>query len=96
MKFVMIVEENGYQVRYWDEIQDEIGEVLYESWNEKDLYNGLATQGFHIERDDVKRAIKKIEDGKSFILLKSEKKGDVDLDTFMNDQFVLVEDDTET
>lgn len=85
-----MVEEDGYQVRYWDQINEEIGDSIATEWNVKKLFNQLKLKGFHISKDILEEAISRLDKGpEPFVALKSESKSIVNLDNFMNDQFLI-------
>ena len=93
MKFIMMIEEDGYQVRYWDEITEEIGDSIAESWDPKTLYDNVQLVGMNILHEDFMKAYHIIESGdQPFVVLKSNKKEDMSLEIFLNSQFT-VEDD---
>lgn len=90
MKFILMVEEDGYQVRYWDQINEEIGDSIATNWNVKKLYSQLKEKNFHINKDVLKDAISRLDEGpEPFVILRSEPKSIVNLDTFINDQFTI-------
>ena len=93
MKFILMVESDGYQVRYWDEMNEEIGESIATSWDFEELYKSLDSKGFEISRKTLEKAMKVVEESdEPFIVLKSKQKTDVSLDTFCNDLFVIDEE----
>ena len=93
MKFILMVEEDGYQVRYWDEITEEIGDSIAESWDSRTLYEGMKQVGMNISHEDFKKAYDIIESGEQpFVVLKSTKKKDMSLEIFLNSQFTLDND----
>lgn len=88
MKFILMVEEDGYQIRFWDEILEQIGENVASSWDKKQLHTTLKNKGMNIKKEELYKAIDMIENqDKSFVVLKSYHKTNVDLDTFLNDEF---------
>ena len=90
MKWVLMLEENGYEIRYWDQITEQIGESLATSWNKKKLYEMLLETGFNIKKEELKEAFSILDSGeKPFVVLASLSKGPIDLDTFIHDQFVI-------
>jgi hypothetical protein len=90
MKFILLLEEQGYEVRYWDQITEQIGESIATNWNKKKLYELLLASGFNIKKDDLKEAFSILDSGeKPFVVLASLSKGPIDLDTFIHDQFVI-------
>lgn len=89
MKFVVMIEEDGYQFRYWDEILEEIGDSIATSWNKHTLYEILKNQDFHINQKEFDKAINMIDEGKSFVILNSNKIDPIDLDTFLNNMFTV-------
>ena len=93
MKFIIMVEEGGYQVRYWDQISDEIGESIATNWDKNVLHKTLSSKGFNISKKILYKAVKELDEtNEPFIVLKSQFRGSVDLDTFMNDMFTIDED----
>jgi hypothetical protein len=88
MKFIILIEENGYQVRYWDEINNDIGECIAESWDNKNLLQILKSKGFNIKKQELEEAIKAIEE-EPFVILSSQNKDPQDLDTFINSLFKI-------
>lgn len=93
MKFILMVEEDGYQVRYWDQINEEIGESIATAWKSDKLYQKLKDKGFHIHESDLKEAFKRVDKGlEPFVVLKSESKSIVNLDNFINDLFTIDEE----
>ena len=93
MKFILMIESDGYQVCYWDQINELIGPAIAANWDRNKLYNTLSSMGFNIESKELNKAINKIEDDEdSFVILKSNLKNDKKLDTFINDQFTIDEE----
>lgn len=88
MKFILLVEESGYQVKYWDETTDTIGRSFASSWNVKRLHEKLNSKGFNINYDELQSAVSLIERGEPFIVLSSEPKN-INLDTFINNLFKI-------
>ena len=94
MRFVLLVEENGYQVRYWNEMTQEIGSVIASSWDKSDLHKRLASKEIHIEKNVFNEAIKKIElEDKPFVVLKASEKNKNSIDLFIKEAFTIDEDD---
>ena len=95
MKFVLHLEDDGYQMRFWDEINETIGESIATNWDRKKLYEELFNKGFKINKDEFEKAIKILDDvQKPFVVLKSQKK-EIDLDTFLSDLFIIDEELTD-
>jgi hypothetical protein len=93
MKFILMIEDNGYEVRYWDQINDEIGESIASNWDKEKLYKTLNSRGFHIAKKELYKAISTFSESKEpFVVLASHPKSPIDLDTFMNDLFVVDEE----
>lgn len=88
MKFIMLIEESGYQVRFWDEINNNIGECIAEAWGHKKLYETLKSKGFQIQKKELEEAITMIEE-EPFVILSSHQKDPMDLDTFINSSFII-------
>lgn len=89
MKFILLIEEDGYQVNYWDQITDSIGVSIASNWDVNKLYSTLLSKGFNIEKNTLIECINKIEnENKQFVVLKSRQNA-IDLDTFINDLFEI-------
>ena len=89
MKFILHIEDEGYHVRFWDEINETVGESIAHSWKKDRLYQTLITKGFKISKQELIEAFRIIdEQQKPFVVLTSQKK-EIDLDTFLNDLFVI-------
>ncbi len=89
MKFVLLIEEDGYELRYWDEINEEIRDSIISSWEEDELYKNLVDLDFHISRKTLNKAIKLIESGQQdFVILSSHNKPN-HLDILHEDYFEI-------
>lgn len=89
MKFVMLVEEGGYQVRYWDETNNVVGECIAKAWDRDKLYDGLQAKGFNIQKKELEEAMKIVDDHEPFVVLSSNFNDQMDLDTFINSLFTI-------
>lgn len=93
MKFILLVEDEGYQIRYWNEMTSEIGPTIAESWDKNELYKKLSIKQFHIDKRVFNEAIKEIElEDKPFVVLKSDESKD-SIDLFIKDTFTIDHDD---
>lgn len=93
MKFILLVEDEGYQIRYWNEMTSEIGPTIAESWDKNELYKKLSIKQFHIDKRVFNEAIKEIElEEKPFVVLKSNENKD-SIDLFIKDTFTIDHDD---
>ena len=93
MKFILMIEEDGYQVRYWDQINEEIGDSIAAEWVVEKLFEKLKNQNFHISLDVLKEAVNRLDNGpEPYVVLKSESKSIVNLDSFINDLFTIDEE----
>lgn len=91
MKFVLLIEENGYELRYWDEINEEIRGSLIAAWDANDLYKKFVAMNFNINKKTLSYAINLIETGqKDFVILTSQAKPN-HLDTLHEDLFEIEE-----
>ena len=89
MKFILMVEEAGYQLRFWNEQLNEIGPIVASSWDKNDLYKKLQIKQFHVDKKVFAEAIKKIElEEKPFVVLKSQENPDT-IDFFIKDTFTI-------
>lgn len=89
MKFVLLLEEDGYELRYWDEINEEIRDSIITSWDADDFYKRLVDMEFHIKKKTVERAMKMIEsEEKDYVILASVKNPG-HLDTLYEDSFEI-------
>lgn len=68
MKFIIKLEEMGYELRCWNDQEEEIGEVLIQSWNMHDIYDYLIASDFEIKYKKLKDSESRFED-ESFIIL---------------------------
>lgn len=68
MKFILRVEEEGYELRCWNDQEEEIGELLIQSWNMKDIHEYLLEADFEIKLKKLKEAESRFEN-ESFIIL---------------------------
>jgi len=89
MKFVLLMEEDGFELRYWDEITEEIRNSIITTWSMDEFYKELVDREFNISKDILKRAMGLIESGeRDFVVLASKnKKGH--LDTLYEDEFYI-------
>lgn len=71
MKFVLLIEENGYQLRYWDQINDEIGSVIFESWDILDIYETAQAKNIYLKKKNLQEAANKLDNGKIFAVIES-------------------------
>lgn len=89
MKFILLVEEDGYELRYWDEITNEIGESIVSSWDKNLFHKKLVNMNFHISKKTLFSAINKIEvEDINYVMLYSKNKPN-HLDTLYEDHFEL-------
>ena len=89
MKFVLMVEESGYEIRYWDEVQGEIRDTLASGWTIKELHENLEAIGFNITIKNLQKALDIVKSGEPFIVLNS--KSESLLHTFHDDWFEVAE-----
>lgn len=93
MKFILLVEDEGYQIRYWNEMTSEIGPTIAESWDKNELYKKLSIKQFHIDKRIFNEAIKEIElEDRPFVVLKSNETSGDSIDLFINDTFTIDHD----
>jgi hypothetical protein len=91
MKFVLIVEEDGYELRYWDEINEEIRDSVITAWDTNEFYRKLVDMDFNISKKTLAKAVQLIESGRQdFVILASRKKPG-HLDTLHEDYFEIEE-----
>lgn len=91
MKFVLLVEENGYELRYWDEINEEIRDSVITAWDANGFYKKLVDMEFNVTKKTLSRAFTLIETGQQdFVILKSKNKPH-HLDTLYEDCFEIEE-----
>ncbi len=68
MKFVLSVEENGYELRFWDELNEEVGSLLMCDWDLKRIFKNLQYLNFDIKFSDAYK-IEDLLQIKHFVLL---------------------------
>lgn len=89
MKFVLLLEEDGYELRYWDEINEEIRDSIITSWDADDFYRRLVDMEFNIKKKTIVKAMKMIEsEEKDYVILASVKRPG-HLDTLHEDIFEI-------
>lgn len=72
MKFIISVEENGYEIRCWDEINEDLGEKLVSSWKMKDIYDKFKDMHFSIS-PKLEKHVNKLLEEEGFIILSEDK-----------------------
>jgi len=90
MKFVILIEESGYELRYWDEVNEEIRDSIVTCWDKNEFYDKLVEMGFHMSKRVLERVFFLIEDGKPFVVLSSVNNLN-HLDNLHYDEFVIEE-----
>jgi len=89
MKLILTIEENGYELRYWDEITEEVGDSIITSWDVELFHQQLVNMNFNISKKVLNDAVRIIEDDKQdFVLLTSKNKPNK-LDTLHDDVFTI-------
>ena len=89
MKLILTVEENGYELRYWDEITEEVGDSIITLWDVELFHQQLVNMNFNISKRVLTEAIRLIEEEKQdFVILASKNKLNK-LDTLHDDVFVI-------
>lgn len=89
MKLILTVEENGYELRYWDEITEEVGDSIITSWDIDLFHQQLINMNFNISKRVLTEAIRIIEEEKEdFVILTSKNKPNK-LDTLHDDIFTI-------
>lgn len=68
MKFVLRIEENGYELRCWDEDQESLGELLLSTWDIKEIHSYLEYMNFRIPLHRLRNIEKKF-DTSAFVIL---------------------------
>lgn len=72
MRFIITIEDDGYELRYWNENTEEIGDVVVRSWTQKEFYNNVKEKSIKITQKELYKAFKIISDGNPFVILKSQ------------------------
>jgi len=82
-----MMEEDGYEFRYWDDVAEEVGSTIFSSWNKNEFKNKLFDMDFHISKKNLNRAFEMVDTGeRSFVILSSKNKPN-HLDTLHEDIF---------
>lgn len=72
MRFIITYEDDGYELRYWDEITEEVGEVFAKAWTQKKFYEELREKGVRITQRELLKSLKIISrENRPFVVLKS-------------------------
>jgi hypothetical protein len=91
MKFVLTIEEDGYELRYWDEVSEEVGDSIVCEWDRNIFYRMLNDMNFNISKKLLFKGIDLIEDNKKNFIIFSSKQQDHHLDTLHDDVFYIEE-----
>lgn len=89
MKLILTLEENGYELRYWDEISEEIGSSIVSSWDVKEFHKQLVNMNINISKQILNEAVRLIEEEKKNFVIFSSKNKPNHLDTFHDDVFEM-------
>ena len=89
MKLILIVEENGYELRYWDEITEEVGDSIAASWDVELFHQQLINMNFNISKRVLIEAIRLIEEEKQDFVIFASKNKPNKLDTLHDDVFII-------
>jgi len=91
MRFIITYEDDGYELRYWNELTEEVGEVFAKAWTQKKFGDELKQKGVRIVQRELYRALKIISaEEKPFVVLKS-KENSGGIETLSNETFVVDE-----
>lgn len=71
MKFIVMIEEEGYQLRYWDETKNEIGDSIVSDWNKRTFSQKIENFGINLNGDCLKKIFYRLDAGKPFVVLVS-------------------------
>ncbi len=90
MRFIITYEDDGYELRYWNEITEEVGEVFIKAWTQKKFSEGLKQKGVKIVQRELYKALKIISaDDRPFVVLKSNENNSIE--TLSNETFSIDE-----
>lgn len=91
MKFVLLIEEDGYELRYWDEINEEIRDTIVSGWDINEFYKKCVDIDFNITKKTLNRAVQILEQGEEdFVIFAAHTKPN-HLDTLHEDYFEIEE-----
>ena len=71
MKFIVLTEENGYELRYWDETKNEIGDSIVSDWNKRTFTQKMSEFGITLNSTNMKKIFYKLDNGNPFVILYS-------------------------
>ncbi len=90
MRFIITYEDDGYELRYWNELTEEIGEVFAQAWTQKKFSDELKQKGVKITQRMLLSALKMISsENRPFVVLKSKESNNIE--TLSNEVFVIDE-----
>ena len=90
MRFIITYDDDGYELRYWNELTEEIGEVFAKAWTQKKFYEELREKGIRITQRELYKALKVItRENKPFVVLKS--KGNNNMEMLFSETFSIDE-----
>jgi len=88
MRFIVTFEDDGYELRYWNEITEEVGEVFAKAWTQRKFSDELKQKGLRITQRELQRAFKIINsENRPFVVLKSKESNN--FETLPNEVFVV-------
>ena len=85
MKFILLVEEDGYEFGYWDEINEEIRESIVSEWDVNELHRKLTLMDFKVTKKTLFKAVDLIESEKQDFVILGSKIKPHHLDTLYED-----------
>lgn len=90
MRFIVTFEDDGYELRYWNEMTEEVGDVLAKAWTQRKFSDELKQKGVKITQRELQRAFKIINaENRPFVVLMS--KENKNFETLSNEVFVVDE-----
>jgi len=90
MRFIVTFDDDGYELRYWNEMTEEVGEVFAKAWTQKKFYEELKQKGIRIITRELRRAFKILNaENKPFVVLKSKENNK--FETLSSETFVVDE-----
>lgn len=91
MRFIITFEDDGYELRYWNEITEEVGEVLIKSWTQKKFYEELKLKAIKITQKELRKSFNIINtEERPFVVLKSKEHSNIE--NLQNEVFIVDED----
>lgn len=88
MRFVITLDENGYELRYLDEVENKLSSPIVACWNKKKFASMLYRDEIFIDKKELQKAFNLLEE-KSFVVFNCYEKENNRLHLMENEHFYI-------